>query len=123
MLSLFEELPARTRDFVRVAWADGCIEAELFTDGGNDAVVRMSGRRFPGVLVQGDSFTSFAVTWSRWWRHASEAIWRKPGTPPSFFWRAWMLCWRDTRLSWESMGFRDPTELSGHWPWRRIPST
>ncbi|MFG2938356.1 DUF6959 family protein [Streptomyces sp. NPDC048282] len=31
------------------------IEAELFTDGGNNAVVRMPGRRFPGVLVQGDS--------------------------------------------------------------------
>ncbi|MFD9389593.1 DUF6959 family protein [Streptomyces sp. NPDC060000] len=31
------------------------IEAELFTDGGNDAVVRMPGRQFPGVLVQGDS--------------------------------------------------------------------
>ncbi|MDX3693451.1 hypothetical protein PV726_24505 [Streptomyces europaeiscabiei] len=31
------------------------IEAELFTDGGNDAVIRMPGRRFPGVLVQGDS--------------------------------------------------------------------
>lgn len=31
------------------------IEAELFTDGGNDAVVRIPGRRFPGVLMQGDS--------------------------------------------------------------------
>ncbi|MFD5633804.1 DUF6959 family protein [Streptomyces sp. NPDC127077] len=31
------------------------IEAELLTDGGNHAVVRMPGRRFPGVLVQGDS--------------------------------------------------------------------
>ncbi|MCZ0989972.1 DUF6959 family protein [Streptomyces diastatochromogenes] len=31
------------------------VEAELFTDGGNDAVVRLSGRRFPGVLIQGDS--------------------------------------------------------------------
>ncbi|MCF3131082.1 DUF6959 family protein [Streptomyces olivochromogenes] len=31
------------------------IEAELFTDGGNDAVVRLPGRRFPGVLLQGDS--------------------------------------------------------------------
>ncbi|MFG2944438.1 DUF6959 family protein [Streptomyces adustus] len=31
------------------------IEAELLTDGGNDAVVRLPGRRFPGVLVQGDS--------------------------------------------------------------------
>lgn len=29
------------------------IEAELLTDSGNDAVVRMPGRRFPGVLVQG----------------------------------------------------------------------
>ncbi|MFJ4369621.1 DUF6959 family protein [Streptomyces chartreusis] len=31
------------------------IEAELLTDSGNDAVVRMPGRRFPGVLVQGDT--------------------------------------------------------------------
>jgi hypothetical protein len=31
------------------------IEAELFTDGSNDAVVRLPGRRFAGVLVQGDS--------------------------------------------------------------------
>lgn len=31
------------------------IEVELFTDGGNDAVLRMPGRQFPGVLVQGDS--------------------------------------------------------------------
>ncbi|SDO92690.1 hypothetical protein SAMN04487981_114227 [Streptomyces sp. cf386] len=31
------------------------IEAELFTDGGHDAVVRLPGRRFPGILVQGDS--------------------------------------------------------------------
>ncbi|MDX2678600.1 DUF6959 family protein [Streptomyces sp. NY05-11A] len=31
------------------------IEAELFTAGGNDAVVRLPGRRVPGVLVQGDS--------------------------------------------------------------------
>ncbi|MFI6277329.1 DUF6959 family protein [Streptomyces sp. NPDC050988] len=31
------------------------VEAELFTDGGNDAVVRLPGRRFPGVPIQGDS--------------------------------------------------------------------
>ncbi|MEU9365584.1 hypothetical protein AB0D71_12690 [Streptomyces avermitilis] len=31
------------------------VEAELFTDGRNDAVVRLPGRRFPGVLIQGDS--------------------------------------------------------------------
>lgn len=31
------------------------VEVELFSDGGNNAVVRMPGRRFPGVLVQGDS--------------------------------------------------------------------
>ncbi|MDF9817130.1 hypothetical protein [Streptomyces sp. SPB162] len=31
------------------------VEAELFTDGGNDAVVRLPGRNFPGVLIQGDT--------------------------------------------------------------------
>lgn len=31
------------------------VEAELFTDGGNNAVVRLPGRRYPGVLIQGDS--------------------------------------------------------------------
>ncbi|MCJ0875449.1 hypothetical protein [Streptomyces sp. AP-93] len=34
------------------------IEAELFTDAGNDAVVRLPPRRFPGVLIQGDSLSS-----------------------------------------------------------------
>ncbi|MFK0256629.1 DUF6959 family protein [Streptomyces sp. NPDC090445] len=29
------------------------IEAELFTDPGNDAVVRLPPRHFPGVLIQG----------------------------------------------------------------------
>ncbi|MFI2764356.1 DUF6959 family protein [Streptomyces echinatus] len=33
------------------------IEAELFTDPGNDAVVRLPARRFPGVLIQGDSLS------------------------------------------------------------------
>ena len=31
------------------------VEVELFTDGSNNAVVRMPGRQFPGVVVQGDS--------------------------------------------------------------------
>ncbi|KJK57621.1 DUF6959 family protein [Saccharothrix sp. ST-888] len=31
------------------------IDAELFDAGGNDAIVRLPGRRFPGVLIQGDS--------------------------------------------------------------------
>ncbi|MET9881105.1 hypothetical protein ABZZ36_42005 [Actinacidiphila glaucinigra] len=34
------------------------VEAELFTDGGNDAVVRLPGRNFPGVLIQGDTLSS-----------------------------------------------------------------
>lgn len=34
------------------------VEVELFTDGGNNAVVRMPGRQLPGVLVQGDSLSS-----------------------------------------------------------------
>ncbi|MFD5424448.1 DUF6959 family protein [Streptomyces sp. NPDC127084] len=33
------------------------LEAELFTDGGNNAVVRLPPRRFPGVLIQGDSLS------------------------------------------------------------------
>ncbi|MET9881473.1 hypothetical protein ABZZ36_43960 [Actinacidiphila glaucinigra] len=34
------------------------VEAELFTEGGNDAVVRLPGRNFPGVLIQGDTLSS-----------------------------------------------------------------
>ena len=34
------------------------IEAELYTDGSNNAVVRLPGRRFPGVLIQGDTLAS-----------------------------------------------------------------
>ena len=34
------------------------IEVELFTDGGSNAVVRMPGRRFPGVIVQGDTLAN-----------------------------------------------------------------
>jgi hypothetical protein len=33
------------------------IAAELFTDAGNNAVVRLPPRRFPGVLIQGDSLS------------------------------------------------------------------
>jgi hypothetical protein len=34
------------------------VEVEVFTDGSNNAVVRMPGRQFPGVLIQGDSLSS-----------------------------------------------------------------
>ncbi|MGW4610451.1 DUF6959 family protein [Streptomyces sp. NPDC004532] len=34
------------------------VEAELFTDGGNDAVVRLPGRNFPGVLIQADTLST-----------------------------------------------------------------
>ncbi|WP_042396799.1 DUF6959 family protein [Streptacidiphilus carbonis] len=33
------------------------IAAELFTDAGNGAVVRLPPRKFPGVLIQGDSLS------------------------------------------------------------------
>ncbi|MEU9113610.1 hypothetical protein AB0D04_17985 [Streptomyces sp. NPDC048483] len=33
------------------------VEAELFTAGSNDAVVRLPGRNFPGVLIQGDTLS------------------------------------------------------------------
>ncbi|MDT0571279.1 hypothetical protein RM704_28100 [Streptomyces sp. DSM 3412] len=44
---------------VELGWDDWMerIEAELFTDPGNDAVVRLPPRRFPGVLIQGDSLS------------------------------------------------------------------
>ena len=34
------------------------IEVELFSHPGNNAVVRMPGRLFPGVLIQGDSLSN-----------------------------------------------------------------
>lgn len=34
------------------------IGVELFTDGGNNAVLRIPGRKFPGVLIQGDSLST-----------------------------------------------------------------
>ncbi|MFC9589916.1 DUF6959 family protein [Streptomyces sp. NPDC056944] len=33
------------------------IEIELLAPGGNGAVVRMPGRRYPGVVIQGDSLS------------------------------------------------------------------
>jgi len=33
------------------------LQVELFTDQGNNAVVRLPGRKFPGVLIQGDSLS------------------------------------------------------------------
>ncbi|MFF0286475.1 DUF6959 family protein [Streptomyces sp. NPDC005262] len=36
----------------------GRVEAELLTDGGNNAVVRLPGRRFVGLLIQGDSLST-----------------------------------------------------------------
>lgn len=35
------------------------VQAEVFTDRGNNAVVRLQPRRFPGVLVQGDTLAAF----------------------------------------------------------------
>jgi hypothetical protein len=34
------------------------IEVELFSHPGNNAIVRMPERRFPGVLIQGDSLSN-----------------------------------------------------------------
>ncbi len=36
------------------------IEVNLLTDGGNNAVIHMPGRKFPGVLVQGDALNALA---------------------------------------------------------------
>lgn len=33
------------------------VDAELFTPIENNAIIRLPGRRFPGILIQGDSFS------------------------------------------------------------------
>ena len=38
------------------------IEVELLTDQGNNAVLRLPQRRFPGVLLQGDTLRNLLVT-------------------------------------------------------------
>ncbi|MFJ9909253.1 DUF6959 family protein [Streptomyces sp. NPDC101152] len=48
------------------------IAAAPFAGGGNDAVVRLPGRRFPGVLVQGD-FLHVPRSAVRWCRPARDA--------------------------------------------------
>ncbi|NTX04047.1 hypothetical protein [Myxococcus sp. CA040A] len=40
------------------------IEVELFTTPGNNAVIRLPGRRFPGVVIQGDTLHSVVMTTS-----------------------------------------------------------
>jgi len=37
------------------------VEVELFSDGGNNAIVRMPGREFPGMVVQGDTLSTLWV--------------------------------------------------------------
>jgi len=32
------------------------IEVEIFSDQGNNAVLKLPGRKYPGILIQGDSF-------------------------------------------------------------------
>ncbi|WP_434094684.1 DUF6959 family protein [Streptomyces hyaluromycini] len=55
------------------------IETAPLTGSRNDAVVRMSGRWLPGVLVQGALHPPQRR--GRWWRHAREATCRrKSGT-------------------------------------------
>lgn len=38
------------------------IEVEIFTDQGNNAVLKMPERRYPGVLIQGDSLGNLSRT-------------------------------------------------------------
>jgi len=38
------------------------ISVELFTDQGNNAVIRLPGRKNPGVLVQGDTLMNLVET-------------------------------------------------------------
>lgn len=38
------------------------IEVDLLTDQGNNAVVQLPGRKYPGVLVQGDTLSTLITT-------------------------------------------------------------
>ncbi len=38
------------------------IQVELLTDQGNGAVLRLPGRKFPGVLIQGDTLSNYLST-------------------------------------------------------------
>ncbi|WP_144122970.1 DUF6959 family protein [Catellatospora sichuanensis] len=51
------------------------IEAELLTDGGNNAIVRLPHRAFPGVLVQGDTLAALRAQLVA----AAGALRRSPG--------------------------------------------
>ncbi|GAA0681386.1 hypothetical protein GCM10009429_01810 [Dyella marensis] len=41
------------------------IEVEIFTDQGNNAVLRLPSRKFPGLLLQGDSLRNLAESAER----------------------------------------------------------
>ena len=45
---------------------------ELYSEPTNNAVVRIPGRKFPGVLVQGDSLRTLYLTADAIWRRAVE---------------------------------------------------
>lgn len=38
------------------------VDVEMLTDQGNNAVLRLPGRKYPGVLVQGDSLNALVGT-------------------------------------------------------------
>lgn len=40
------------------------LEVELLTDEANNAVVRLPGRKFPGILIQGDTLRELIATTS-----------------------------------------------------------
>lgn len=40
------------------------VEVELFTDQGNNAVMRVPTRKYPGVLIQGDTLSTLITTTS-----------------------------------------------------------
>jgi hypothetical protein len=66
------------------------VEAELFTDGGNNAVVRLPGRRFPGVLIQGDSLSILRSDVAE--VPSTRATWPGPGKPLASCWPTSTRC-------------------------------
>ena len=41
------------------------IEVDIYTDQGNNAIIRLPDRKFPGLLLQGDSLRNLAQTAER----------------------------------------------------------
>ncbi|MGW3570297.1 DUF6959 family protein [Streptomyces sp. NPDC000941] len=64
----------------------------MFTDGGNDAAVRLPGRRFPGVLMPGLSLHILRSDLAEVVEACARGDLAEAETPPACSWWASTLC-------------------------------